>query len=121
MSALPPPSMNRDPLAKSAPDISAATNRGILGRVGAAVGVDHHDDVAGCGGKTARQCVALAFSSLSDMDAVWPQLECHLRCPIPMIAVHEDDLVDARRHPGCDEREIAFFVERRNNDGDLRP
>ena len=47
MSAVPPPRMKRDPLAKSAPCTVRAFDEGRdLARVGGAVRIEHHDDVS---------------------------------------------------------------------------
>ena len=121
MSALPPPWMKRDPLAKSAPEMSAPTYRGISMRVSAAVGVDHHDDVAGRGFETAREGVALALPGLRHVHTVRPQLACHFGGVVHRMAVHEHDFVDVAWHYGRHVRKILLLVECGNHDRHPRP
>ena len=99
MSALPPPAAKREPLAKSLPVEQRLDERRDLGRVGGAVGVEHHDDVAGRGGEAAGERVALAASVLEHDAHVGPQRAGDGDRVVDRVAVDEDDLVDAS--PGC--------------------
>ena len=66
MSSLPPPPDEPAALGEVGARDQRAHERGDLGRVGRAVGVEHHDDVAGGGGEPAGHRVALALAGLGD-------------------------------------------------------
>ena len=121
MSALPPPGRKREPLAKSAPASSASTKRGISAGIGRAVGVEHHDDVAGDGGEAGAQGVALAAAVLGeDADIGVGMAGCIDRFVLG-VAVDEDHLVQVLAAAGRARADVAGLVHRRDDDADLRP
>ena len=123
MSSLPPPGANRLPLAKSAPATSAATKRGDLGRVGGAVGVEHHDDVAGGGGEPAGHRVALALAGLGDRLDRRQHAARGVDRAVGGVAVDDDDLVDGRAHRrdrGQHDLQVLGLVPRRDDHADQR-
>ena len=92
-----------------------------LGRVGRAVGVDHHDDVASHGGETAGERVALALPRLRDQADAGQQLAGHFRRAVDRMPVDHDDLVQPGRQGSEDMLEVACLVERRDDYGDTLP
>ena len=84
--------------------------------VGGAVGVDHHDDVAGAGGEPAGERVALTGTGLLHDDDVRPELPGHGDGPVDRPAVHHDHLGDAGRQLREDVWKVPFFIEGGNDD-----
>ena len=105
--------------ARALDEVGAGDQRGDeqrdLGRVGRAVGVDHHDDVAGAGGEAAGQGVALAGAGLLHDHHVRAQLAGHRDGAVDRAAVDQDHLVDARGQRGEDVRQVPLLVHRRDH------
>ena len=122
MSALRRPAAKREPLAKSLPGEQRLDEPRDLRRVGRAVGVEHHDDVAAGRREAARERVALAAPVLQD--------DAHVGADR---AGDRDRVVDSsgrrrgrprRPMPGSrveDVRQVRRLVERRDHDADRRP
>ena len=91
----------------------------LLGRH-AAVGVHHHDDVAGRGQEARPQCAAFADAFLGHHLDVGPVLRAVISVASVEFAVDEDDLVDVvgdlLEHPG----DVAGLVSDRDDQADRR-
>ncbi|BCB84831.1 hypothetical protein Psuf_021440 [Phytohabitans suffuscus] len=90
---------------------------GDLGGVGAAVGVEHDDHVAGRGGEAADERVALAVAGLADQPGRGQHPADDAVRVVRRVPVDDDDLVhrrQRRQHLG----EVARLVEGRDHDGD---
>ncbi len=65
-----------------------------LAGVRRAIGIEHHDDVAGGGLEPAAECGALALTLLHDDLDVGQQLAGNFDCSVGRMPVDEDHLVD---------------------------
>jgi len=89
--------------------------RGDLARIGRAVGVEHHDDVAAAGGEPAGERVALALAGLAHHVHVGAKPAGHLHGAVDGVAVDQDDLVDVARQAREHVRQVAGLVQGRND------
>ena len=89
---------------------------GDLRRIGGAVRVDHHDDIARRGSETACECVALARPGLGDDHGVWPEPARDPHRVVDRVPVDNNDLVDSG-HPLGDVGQVQSLVARRDDDG----
>ncbi len=119
MSAEPPPAVNRVPLAKSAPALSASTNL-VISAGSAEPSASNMTTMSPVTRREARgQGVALALAALQDRDDVGQRpAGCH-HGAVDGAAVDEDDLVDLRKLRQH-HRQVQRLVERRHHDADQR-
>jgi hypothetical protein len=91
-----------------------------LAGVGRAVRVEHHDDVTGDRGETARHRVALATPRLRDHDNVGSQRTGHSHGAVRRTTVHEDDLVQSCGQLREHVREVRGLVVGRDHHAHAR-
>ena len=91
-----------------------------LGRIHAAVGVDHDDDLAGGPGEPGPQCHALALAEFRDDHDVRAECPGHLDGAVLGPAVDHDDLLDPGRHPLQHPADVGFLVQRGDHQADRR-
>ena len=91
-----------------------------LGAVGRAVGVHHHDDVAGASGEPGPQGVALPAARLTDDHDVRIMRPGDRRRSVDRVPVDENELVRVGRQRRENVREVVGLVQRRDDDADFR-
>ena len=91
-----------------------------LRRIGRAVGIEHHDDVAGGRREAAGERVALAARVLKNHADVRADRARHGDRVVDRMPVDDHDLVDERRQAAQHVRQVRGLVERRNDDADRR-
>ena len=118
MSLLPAPGMNQTPWRSST--LLRARRTGGSPRIGRAVRVQHHQEVAGRGSKPAGERVPLALPGLLDHDDARTAGPGHGDRRVRRVAVHQDGLVEPRRERAEDGGEVARLVLGRDDHTDHR-
>jgi hypothetical protein len=113
MSALPPPALGEVGAGEEGLD-----EQRDLTRVGRAVGVEHHDDIARACGEPACECVALAAAALGDDADRRIERARHVDGVVLRPTVDQDHLMQVGRQAREDVRQVLCLVERRNDDAD---